>query len=188
MRVFLAVPCGKRLTTALTTSLDEWRSLTGGLKSVRWTRPETWHLTLQFLGEWPENRLAGLKTALAAMRPEPVFTLCPGDLGGFPNLRSPRVLFLHLADDGQSASLAGRVRTVVAETWPEGPQDNRPFRGHVTLGRIRHRLPRSELNCLQKLKLHNLPQVPVEGFDLVASELRPTGPRYTTLARFKLRK
>ncbi len=188
MRVFLAVPCGEQLTTALTTALDGWRAGPASRLAVRWTRPETWHLTLQFLGVWPADRLEVLKTALETVCGQPAFTLTPGGIGGFPDLKSPRVLFLHMDDDGQAARLAGRVRAIVNDTWREGPQDNRAFRGHLTLARIRGRLPRSDVNLLQELKLDSLPPVFVEGFSLVASELRREGPRYTTLAYFALRK
>lgn len=188
MRGFLAVPCGEQLTAALTTTLDEWRAGPGGGVAVRWTRPETWHLTLQFLGDWPADRIAALKTTLEAVSDQPGFPLKPGGLGGFPNLKSPRVLFLHMASGGQAALLAERVRAIVNSTWPRGPQDNKAFRSHLTLGRIRERLPLDDLKLLQDIKLGNLPAVDVKGFRLVASELRRAGPRYTTLASFALRK
>ncbi len=188
MRVFLAVPCGEQLTAAVTTAMDDWRAGPAGRLPLRWTRPETWHLTLQFLGDWPADRLAKLKTALEATRGQPAFSLTPGRIGGFPDLKSPRVLFLHMDDDGEAVRLAGRVRAIVNETWREGPQDNRAFRGHLTLARARVRLSRSDVNLLQKLKLNDLPPVFVDGFNLVASELRREGPRYTTLAFFALRK
>ncbi len=188
MRVFLAVHCGEQFTAALTTALDDWRTGPGGLVAVRWTRPETWHLTLQFLGDWPADRLGELKTTLEVVGSQPVFTLTPGPVGGFPNLKSPRVLFLHMADDGQAARLAGGARAVVNATWDQGPQDNRPFRCHLTLARIRERLGRFDINLLKELTLDGLPPVLVEGFSLVASELRKQGPRYTTLANFALRK
>ena len=112
MRVFLAVPCGEQLTAAVTTVLDGWRAGPASRLAVRWTRPETWHLTLQFLGDWPADRLAELKTALEATCSQPAFPLTPGRIGGFPDLKSPRVLFLHMDDDGEAARLAGRVRAI----------------------------------------------------------------------------
>lgn len=188
MRVFLAVPCGEQLTSAVTTALDAWRLGPGGELPLRWTLPESWHLTLQFLGDWPADRLQTLKTALAEARDQVSFSVTPAGLGGFPSLNSPRVLFLHMAADGQAARLAGRVQAVVTETWPDGPQDNRLYRGHLTLARIKTKLSRSDVNLLQNLELGELPALPVPGFSLMASELRPTGPRYTELAFYALRK
>lgn len=188
MRVFLAVPCGERLTVALTTALDTWRTGPGGRVPLRWARPDSWHLTLQFLGDWPVDRLEKLKTGLESLGGQRSFSLTPGPVGGFPNLKSPRVLFLHMADDGQAARLAGAVRAVVGATWAQGPQDNRQFRGHLTLARVREQLRRDDVKLLQEMKLDSLPPVLVEGFRLVASDLRPQGPRYTILAEFALRK
>ncbi len=188
MRMFLAVSCGERLAAEVTTALDEWRTGPAGSLPVHWTRPEAWHLTLQFLGDWPADRLAALQTALEGVRDRSAFSLAPGCLGGFPDLKSPRVLFLHMDDDGQAACLAGSARAIVNETWRQGPQDNRAFRAHLTLARIRAKLSRSDINLLQELKLGDLPGMAVDGFRLMASELRPEGPRYTELAFYGLRK
>jgi 2'-5' RNA ligase len=188
MRAFLAVPCGEQLARAVTTVLDGWRAGPGGRLPVRWTGAKTWHLTLQFLGDWPPERLAGLQSALAQVRDVPPFTVRAGGLGAFPDLKGPRVLFLHMGSDGRAADLAHRVRTVVGETWPDGPQDTRPFRGHLTLARIKTKLSRSDINLLRELQFGELPPVPVTGYSLLASELGPTGPRYTELAFFPLRK
>ena len=186
MRTFLAVSCGEQLTAALTTGLDNWRA--GGDLALRWVRPDAWHLTIQFLGDWPQNRLSSLETALEGARDQSVFSLSPGPVGGFPNLESPRVLFLHMEDDGQAGELARRVREIVNETWRKGPQDNRDYRSHLTLARIKNRLSGSGVKLLREMELKDLPLVRVEGFSLVASELRPQGPRYRELAFYPLRK
>jgi 2'-5' RNA ligase len=188
MRVFLAVSCGEQLKAALTPQLDAWRDGPLGRLDMRWVRPEAWHLTLQFLGDWPENRLKLLKTALEAAQDQPAFPLPVGMVGGFPNLKSPRVLFLHMEDDGQTGELTARVRGIVNESWRSGPQDNREFRCHLTLARIKTRLPGADVKMLQNLALKGLPPVLVEGFRLMRSELQPQGPRYTELAFYPLRK
>lgn len=184
MRLFVAVSPGERFVRELTTRLAPWTGRLG----VRWTRPETWHLTLAFLGEWPAERVeplvAGLEEAIEA---EPLLLL-PGGLDGFPDLRRPRVLFVQMRDDGSLAALAARVRSAVDRTWPEGPQDRRPFRPHLTLARIRRPLDLEEVKSLPNIDLSGLPEVTVERLQLVRSELRPGGPRYTDRAVFRLRK
>ena len=109
-------------------------------------------------------------------------------VGGFPHLKSPRVLFLHMEDDGQTAVLAAQVRAIVNESWPDGPQDNREFRSHLTLARIKTGLSDADVNLLQNMELKDLPPIRVEGFSLMCSELQPQGPRYTELAFYPLRK
>ena len=188
VRTFCAVPCGEQLAQAVTRHLDELRAGPVGQLPVRWTRPETWHLTLQFLGEWSETRLESLKDDLPAAADMEPFALAPGALDGFPNLESPRVLFLQMADDGQTAQLANRVREIVGNCWSEGPQDTRAFHAHLTLGRVKVRLSRDEANLLQGIDLGALPSVFVEGFNLVASNLSQDGALYTELGFFPLRK
>ena len=60
MRAFLAVHPGDEFRAALSRRVDPWRDRI----PVKWTRPETWHLTLQFLGEWPAERLEALQERL----------------------------------------------------------------------------------------------------------------------------
>ena len=182
MRIFLAVPIGERLRRSVATDLDAWRPRL----RIAWTRPETWHLTLQFLGDWPEDRVDGLVAALRERDWPSAFTIAPGGLGAFPNLHRPRVLFLQMEGEGQVADLARRVRSVVHEVWPEGPQDDKPFRGHLTLARIKRPLGRGDHDLLSEISLDDLPPLPVDGFRLVASTLHRDGARYRILAGFDL--
>jgi 2'-5' RNA ligase len=184
VRAFLAVHPGEGFRAALSRRVDPWRERV----PVKWTRPETWHLTLQFLGEWPPDRLEALQDRLDALpRPAP-WTLRPAGLGAFPDLRRPRVLFLQLVDDGRIADLAAAVREAVHGTWPDGPQDTKPMKPHLTLARVKAPLERSVVNSLGDMDLDGLPELPVAGFALVASELRPDGPRYRDLGFWGLRK
>lgn len=184
MRVFVAVAPGDAFRAALSSRLDAVRRAV----PAAWTRPEGWHLTLQFLGEWPAPRLAALQEALDGIDPGAAFVLRPGGLGAFPDLVRPRVLFLHLADDGQTAALAGRVRAAVAAAWPDGPQDRKALRPHLTLARVRQPLGLEHLKLLSGSDFEGLPEIPVEGFALVASVLGAGGARYRELAFWRVRK
>jgi 2'-5' RNA ligase len=184
VRVFLAVPPGERFSATLSARLDGVRDHL----PVRWTRPHAWHLTLQFLGEWPQERLATLQNALATFAPGPPFRLRPAGPGAFPNLRRPRVLFLHLQDDGLAAHLASRLRVLVDEIWPDGPQDRKEFRPHLTLARVDRSLGRDQVKIFENMDLGGLPEISVEGFSLVASDLGPGGARYRDLAFVRMRK
>jgi 2'-5' RNA ligase len=184
VRIFLAVHVGEQLRRELSARLDPWRRRL----AVRWTRPSTWHVTLQFLGDWPPRRQESLLAALPDAGATAPFTLRPTGPGAFPDRRRPRVLFLHLDGDGRDAELAGHLRDIVARTWPEGPQDTRPYRSHLTLARIRKPLDRKEVKILDDIDLSGLPEFSVEGFSLVGSELRPEGSRYRDLGFWRLRK
>lgn len=183
MRLFVAVNPGEHLTEQLDTWLDEHR----GRFRISWTRPAAWHLTLMFLGPWPAERHESLVQNLqTAVEPLPAFTVQPGGLGAFPGPRRPRVLFLH--QDGGKAlpTLAAAVRGAVDRTWPDGPQDRKEFRPHLTLARIKHPLPPNLAQDLVSLDPGPLPAFPVNEALLMASELHPTGARYTVQARLPL--
>lgn len=183
-RVFVAVPCGEQLAAALSRRLDA----AAGRVAVRWTHPRTWHLTLQFLGDWPGDRLQALRAALDGVEEVMPAPLVPAGWGGFPDLRRPRVLFLQFAGTEPLVDLARRVRAAGEAAWPEGPQDRRPAHPHVTLARVREPLEAAQIKSILDIDLSALPELPVTRFCLVASELRPGGPRHTELASWELRK
>lgn len=184
VRLFVAVPCGGPLREALTSRLD---ASPPGL-DVRWTHPRTWHLTLQFLGEWPEKYVSGLREGLAPVADRSPFVMPAGGLGAFPNLRRPRVLFLQLGDDGAAARLAGAVREKVAEIWPDGPQDHKRFKAHLTLARIRRPLAVDQLKMLQDLDFTGMPDLLADRFTLYSSVLGREGARHLVEAEYGLRK
>jgi len=184
VRLFVAVPCGEHLTRSLTSALDGHPAG----RFLRWTHPRTWHMTLQFLGDWPRSRVPDLCTALACISEEEGFALRPRGLGSFPDLKRPRVLFLQLEDEGDAADLSGRVREIVAETWPDGPQDNRVFRPHLTLSRIRGTLAQENLNMLKNMDMGDIPDLAVEGVSLFSSVLESGGARHVSVAEYVLRK
>lgn len=184
MRYFLAVHPQARFLAALTTQLDPLRDRS----HLAWTPPQRWHLTLHFLGDWPAERASALQSALAQTAWPQEFVVNPGPLGVFPERGAPRVLFLHMASDGQLAQLADAVRGVVNRTWPDGPQDNRSFRGHLTLARGRGSLTADELNSLVGKELALIGSLVVTGFSLVASEPGAGGFRHRNVAFYALRK
>ncbi len=184
MRLFVAVYPGERFVQQLTTVCDQ------SLRSpdLRWTRPGAWHLTLQFLGEWPPDRLGGLDAALQRAAKQSEFKVSAGPWGTFPARGEPRVLFLHLAGGGQLARLAAAVRENVERDWPEGPQDRRPFKGHLTLARGGGESLRSQLKALERSDLADIEPFPVAGFRLMSSVLDSTGARHRKWGFYPLRK
>jgi 2'-5' RNA ligase len=74
---------------------------------ISWTRPESLHLTLRFLGDVPEARIEELKAALVgAMSSHYALELTCEGLGCFPNLRFPRILWAGV-HDARAATASG---------------------------------------------------------------------------------
>jgi 2'-5' RNA ligase len=179
MRLFVAVDVGEHFRSDLDLRLDAWRRRL----RIAWVRPENWHLTLQFLGDWPAQLLQPLEDALQdEARGHAGFMMRPGSVGAFPNLRAPRVLFLQLTSDGALERLAAGVRARVSAVAPGGPQDEKPFRAHLTVARVKRPLPIRLRAELQAMDLGSWDPLPVRDFRLVQSELRPEGARYTVRA------
>lgn len=183
-RAFVAVPCGEPLRAALSRRLDGRE----GPAPVRWTRPGNWHVTLQFLGDWPGARLSALRQALVTLTCPDAADPTPAGFGGFPDLERPRVLFLQFQGAAPLADLADQVRRATGAVWPEGPQDTRPFHPHLTLARVAAGLDARQRKALQDVNMGALPPLVLDRVVLMSSRLEPGGARYAELASFALRK
>src|SRR3954469_17308317 len=86
----------KRLFIALAlpqAGRDALLELATPLAGVTWTRPDQLHLTLRFLGEIAEERIARMTERLATVQVEP-FVLPIEGLGAFPQKGPPRTLWV----------------------------------------------------------------------------------------------
>ena len=145
-----------------------------------WVRPENLHLTLRFLGAAEDAQVTALREGLTAVASRhEAFTATVERSGCFPNRRRPKVIGAGVADmEGRLGALQWDVEEVVcAAGWEP---EERDFRPHVTLGRVRAgvRPPRGKWSG----ELPQL-QVPVEAVELIESILKPTGAVYRTLHR-----
>ncbi len=157
-------------------------------ESVRWAKPEGIHLTLKFLGDTPVGKLDAIRAALAAVASQALpcaFTV--GGLGCFPHARRPRVLWVGVQPMGEE--LASLQRAVERAMKPLGfPPEGRGFTPHLTLGRVRDRIPPADLSRLGDLvsstDIGTLGEVQARSFALIQSVLKPSGAEYTPLAEF----
>lgn len=136
MRVFAAVDIPDSIRRDLGRLQEEFRRAAGtGARGVSWVRPSGIHLTLKFLGEISEARLAIAIAALSSIRQFPPFPLEVSGCGFFPDARRPRVLW---AGVSAPADLTGLARQVDAALTAHGfaPED-RALQPHLTLARFR---------------------------------------------------
>jgi RNA 2',3'-cyclic 3'-phosphodiesterase len=150
---------------------------------IRWVPPENVHLTLQFLGAVPEERLADVEGAVRAAAAETrALSLEVRGAGGFPNARRPRVVWAGIA--GDVAALGALVADLGRRLAPLGfPPEDRPFSAHLTLGRAREgRGAPGIAGALASAR--EADGAPWRATELVLfeSHLSPKGPRYEALA------
>jgi 2'-5' RNA ligase len=151
---------------------------------VHWTAPAGLHVTLQFLGEVRGVHVPAVCDALtqagARHAPKPLEV---ATVDAFPTPSRPRVIVAGIAGD-----LAGLVADVGSALAPVGyPPETRPFRAHVTLGRVRRPGPLGPLTgAIAGLGRARPGAWTATEVVLFRSHLRPTGSVYEPLARVPL--
>jgi 2'-5' RNA ligase len=151
---------------------------------VRWMAPEALHLTVKFLGDTEGDGVADIERVLAAAaaRRAPI-RLRIGGLGAFPSLRRANVLWVGAAPDPELLALQKDVELALSRLGY--PREQRPFRPHVTIGRLRSDGRAVDVERLGGSVGYDA-VVDVETVDLMQSLAGAAGSRYETLLRRRL--
>jgi RNA 2',3'-cyclic 3'-phosphodiesterase len=140
-RLFIAVPLPLDVQGRVGELIDRVRARADaapgdrGGADPRWIRAESLHLTLRFLGDTPEGRVADLRAALATVAASSTaFDVALTGSGAFPDSSSPRAMWLGIGRGrDELVHLAASVDAALAQRgWPS---DGRPFRAHLTIAR-----------------------------------------------------
>ena len=147
---------------------------------IRWVKPQGFHLTFRFLGNIEQTRVAPILTALrAAARLQPRFQVRTQGLGAFPSLTRPRVLWARLSGDGLR-ELHTKIESALGSCG--FPSEDRAFRPHITLGRVRSLRGWSQvLEGIKEYLQHDFGESLIDTVTLYQSDLRPGGAVYTSL-------
>jgi 2'-5' RNA ligase len=155
---------------------------------ARWVKPASIHLTLKFLGETDPAAGEAIEQAMqAAVAGQVPLELSLGGLGGFPSLHRPRVLWQAVAGEVErlrSVQQALDERLALCGFDPE----KRPFRAHLTVGRIRNPKRWHAADTVLARQMQALPSLTftVDALIWYESRLGPGGARYTALAQAPL--
>lgn len=148
---------------------------------VRWVGTESMHLTVKFLGDLDDQQVEDVKGILqeAVLSYSP-FTFKVAGVGGFPNLRSPKVIWAGVSSTKELISLQKDIETSLSGKGFElGVRD---FTPHLTLGRIRSRSSIDQaLSLLQEVGNRVFGKVEVREVVLMESHLLPSGAKHTDL-------
>ena len=186
VRVFCAVELPVEVRTRAADHIARLRDAVQGVRAS-WERAEKLHITLKFLGEIAPTRLQALSDAasLAAQNTQP-FTLALEGAGAFPTRGLPRILWLGINDS--SGTLAMLHSHLEEECERAGfAREERPFRPHVSIARIR--APQA---ARQLARLHQ--EIGFEAIDfrvtelvVMQSDLGTGGSRYTEISRHRFK-
>jgi RNA 2',3'-cyclic 3'-phosphodiesterase len=162
------------------------RTLAEGTSGFSWVKPENFHLTVRFLGDLGDSgvrRVCDTVTEAASPLDAPRARL--GELGAFPDLQRPRVLWIGFAEGGRELETVGKSVNDALRKAGFGPPD-KPFRPHLTVARVRE-----GSRGLDRVSGTQLPPRPDAGFldriVVMKSDLHPSGSRYTALTEARLR-
>ena len=185
MRLFLAVELEQQLRRALHEATEPLRTIAPG---ASWVAEDRLHLTLKFLDDRPESFVEQVKAKMneVAARHWPVPIRLRG-VGAFPNLRRPRVMWVGITPAPKLELLQHDVEEACASLGVE--VDGKPFRPHLTIGRLRGTEDRDAVRELARTarSIDFRADTLVSSIGLVHSTLTSTGPQYVRLAEAQLR-
>jgi 2'-5' RNA ligase len=177
MRLFIATTFPAEVLGALNETVLRVRTK---LPHAAWVRPESQHLTFAFLGEQEESAVSRIQVDAGAK-----FDASLHGCGFFPNRRNARVGWIGVEPPERFAALAGRVRDGVKAA--NVTMDEKEFRPHLTLMRIRDRWPPLAAEMFENaFRDYRSATFPVAAVTLYSSRLSPTGAIHTPLRTFAL--
>ena len=176
MRLFIAVNFPADVREAVH---DEVGGLRHPNDGIAWIVAPLLHVTIKFIGEIPADRLeplASIVRKVAAV--QGVLSVRVGGVGAFPNFRRPRVVWVGVKDGGELVRMATRLDEECVALGIEA--ERRPFRPHLTVGRVKRELSPAAAAALAQAArgLTRQRESIVRSLDLMRSELSSTGPRY----------
>lgn len=176
----------------LSTSLNRCiLEIQGELKKLdldsKWVEPRNIHITLKFLGSIPLGSIEDIKNILKKVfENEKKIQISLNALGTFPNIKKPRVIWVGLRDKE-------RVLEKLFYSLEESlnslgfPKEEREFRPHITLGRLRSlKNTRRFINFLKEFEPERKEGF-LEDIVLFRSQLHPQGPQYLKLYEINLK-
>ena len=179
MRLFIGIPLAHSVVQELSRVSRDLRSERDGL---RWSSPESWHITLQFLGETSQERYDCVLQRLCELH-SPRAAVSLEGLGFFDRAG---VFFARVIVSPELLALQQRVNAATARCGFT-PED-RPFHPHVTLARVKRDRSGKVLRSL-KARMHRQPQFTefTASESLLYEAFRgPGGSRYEVRERFAL--
>lgn len=149
---------------------------------VRWVQSEKIHLTIKFFGEIAESDIdkIGVVMSNCACSYAPL-SLSVRGVGVFPGITRPRVIWTGISGE---ASLLSDLRNDLENRFEEYgfEREDRPFKGHLTIGRFRERADSGKLiEAIRKFQDFESGMFVAGKLYLYKSDLKPEGPVYTEL-------
>lgn len=156
----------------------------------KWEPPEKLHLTLKFIGEVDENLIKEIESEISFINEYKAFSCGFSRFGFFYNRGEPKILWLGLNINTEIFDLVKRLNEELVKVGI--PEENRKFKPHLTLMRVKKKLDKNFINSFvqwtpygENSKLADT-EFYADSVSLIKSELNSTGSRYTEIKNYKL--
>ena len=176
-RAFIAIDLPANVRSSLAEAQEMLKSF--GFRA-KWVRPQNIHLTLKFLGNIDLDHIDKIIAAMTLTANDfSGFSLFAKEIGVFPNIRRPRVIWAGL--NGQLEILKNLQQTLDGHLAGAGfAKETRAFKGHLTLGRVKGKIASARMKtAIDQLKGFESESFEIREIVLFKSELRPTGAVYS---------
>ncbi|HEV2226195.1 MAG TPA: RNA 2',3'-cyclic phosphodiesterase [Nitrososphaerales archaeon] len=182
MRAFVALEISNPTLDSLV-EFEKRLMATGA--DIKLVEKQNLHFTVKFLGEINESQAAEVGSRLGSLRLNAVDVEVRG-AGAFPDPSRARVVWAGVSRDHE-ALVAPIAQQVIDSLEGIGEREERPFRAHITLGRVRSG---RNLRQLEQLLRDNSDRpfgvVRLSHLKLKSSVLSPGGPIYGDLGDYPL--
>ncbi|MBI3859432.1 MAG: RNA 2',3'-cyclic phosphodiesterase [Thaumarchaeota archaeon] len=183
MRAFVALEIpDRKVMESIVRFQDEVRATGADVKLVE---RQNLHFTIRFLGEVTPEQASEADRRLKELGMKGEEVEVKGT-GAFPGSGRPSVLWVGVADPDEEKVLriAARVNELLDGL---GESDDRPFRAHLTLGRVRSQRGSGSLTeLLAQNAGRSFGRVRLSELKLKSSQLTPSGPVYTDVGAYPL--
>lgn len=184
IRAFIAIRVSEEVEAAIADFIEEIRSPDDG---IAWSRRDRLHVTLKFLGPAIDSaKIAPLIESIGRLtNGMAAFVVRTHGVGGFPDLRRPRVLWAGLESD-VLVRLAAQIED--AATAVGFDRSEQSWAPHLTIARVRDpRKLKRVLRHLEAAKDRDFGQSTIDEVTLYRSQMSSNGSTHEPLARFRLR-
>lgn len=174
-RLFIAFPISDAIQRKYAALQERGREQ---LASMRWSRADPLHLTLLFLGETPQSDQRKVEAIIRACAASiPPFMVEISTLGLFPHVRAPRILWVGISEEAPMMALQKMLAEQIGALG--FPIEKRPFRPHLTLGRIKKGMAAHRLaDWMKQEEGIHFGKCCINEVILMESQLGPEGPCY----------
>ncbi len=183
MRTFIALEVNQKVREEIASVQTECRKIA---PDVKWAKAGNIHITLKFLGEVAPEDIEKIEKAVKrATGGFKDFRVTFIDMGGFPNTKNPRVIWVGISEGKE---YVGNLSEAISkELVPCGflPEE-RPFIPHLTIARVKSTKNKRKLvQKIESLRNTDFGEGLIDRVLIIQSKLSPQGPCYSVLKEIK---